>query len=185
MTIISDDLERTITDMSYASPIIGTVTAPALSDQPLTVTHGEFNYFIEDTDGPKSLGLLSRLLRFLGFSQNTAAVETKRMQYKMQLTSGDGKHYYLYGFKIIRNHPGPDCWPDATTLYITLHEGESTQGKVIGKGILNIPLASLMRQLTTMQVTNASGLAQRWDAMLRFGRFFGGQLIDTYGAHLV
>lgn len=45
--------------------------------------------------------------------------------------------------------------------------------------------ASFMRQLTTMQVTNASGLAERWDAMLRFGRFFGGQLMDTYGANLV
>jgi hypothetical protein len=36
-----------------------------------------------------------------------------------------------------------------------------------------------------MQVTNATGLAERWEAMARFGRFFGGQLIDTYGANLI
>jgi cholesterol oxidase len=185
LTIISDDLERTISDVNYASPIIGTVTAPALSPQPLTVTHGEFNYFLEDSDGIKSPGLLSRLLRFLRFSAGKVSVEKKRMQYKMHLTSADGKSYYFHGFKVIHNDPGPDCWSDATTLYITIYQGENMQGKVIGKGILSIPLASFMRQMTTMQVTNASGLAERWDAMARFGRFFGGQLIDTYGANLV
>ena len=185
LTIISDDLERTVSDVNYTSPIIGTVTAPALSPQPLTVTHGEFNYFLEDSDGLKPLGLLGRLLRLLGFSGSKTSVESKRMQYKMRLTSGDGKSYYFHGFKVIRNDPGPDCWSDATTLYITIHQGENMQGKVIGKGILSMPLASFMRQMTTMRVTNASGLAERWDAMRRFGRFFGGQLIDTYGANLV
>lgn len=185
LTVISDDLERTISDMNYASPIIGTVTAPVLSAKPLTVTHGEFNYFLEDSDGTRSLSLLSRLLRFLGFSGSKPSAQKKRMQYKMRLTSDDGKTYYFHGFKIIRNDPGPDSWSDATTLYITIYQGENMQGKVIGKGILTIPLASFMRQMTTMQVTNASGLAERWDAMVRFGRFFGGQLIDTYGANLV
>jgi len=107
------------------------------------------------------------------------------MQYKMQLTSGDGKTYYFHGFKVIQNHPGPDCWSDATTLYITIYQGENMQGPVIGRGILSIPLSSFIRQLTTMRVTNANGLAERWDATLRFGRFFGGQLIETYGANLV
>jgi cholesterol oxidase len=185
LTIISDDLERTISDVNYASPVIGTVTAPALSPQALTVTHGEFNYFLEDSNGLKSLGLLRRLLRFLGFSAIKASAANKRMQYKMRLTSMDGKSYFFHGFKVIHNDPGPDCWSDATTLYITIYQGENRQGKVIGKGILSIPLASFMRQMTTMQVTNASGLAERWDAMRRFGRFFGGQLIDTYGANLV
>lgn len=185
LTIISDDLERTISDVNYASPIIGTVTAPALSPKPLTVTHGEFNYFLEDPGGLKAPGLLGRLLRFVGLSGSKASAENKRMQYKMRLTSGDGKSYYFHGFKVIHNDPGADCWSDATTLYITIYQGENMQGKVIGKGILSIPLASFMRQMTTMKVTNASGLAERWDAMVRFGRFFGGQLMDTYGANLV
>ncbi|MFN2511349.1 MAG: GMC family oxidoreductase N-terminal domain-containing protein [Pyrinomonadaceae bacterium] len=185
LTIISNDLERTISDVNYSSPIIGTVTAPALSPTPLTVTHGEFNYFLEGADGLKSMGLLGRLLRFLGFSGTRASAENKRMQYKMRLTSGDGTIFYFHGFKVIHNDPGPDSWSDATTLYITIYQGENMQGKVFGKGIMSIPLASFMRQMTTMQVTNARGLAERWDAMLRFGRFFGGQLMDTYGANLV
>jgi hypothetical protein len=39
--------------------------------------------------------------------------------------------------------------------------------------------------MTTMQVTNAGSLTERWRAMLKFGRFFGGQLVDTYGANLI
>ncbi|MCM3870616.1 MAG: GMC family oxidoreductase N-terminal domain-containing protein [Pyrinomonadaceae bacterium] len=185
LTIVSDDLERTISDVNHASLIIGTVTAPALSPQPLTVTHGEFSYFLEDSEGSKSPGFFSRLLRFLGVSQSNVSAKSKRMQYRMRLTAGDGHNYYFHGFKVIRNDPGPDCWSDTTTLYITIYQGENMQGKVIGKGILSIPLASFMRQMTTMQVTNASGLGERWDAMQRFGRFFGGQLIDSYGADLV
>lgn len=163
LTIISDDLARTIADVNYVSPMLGSVLAPALSTQALTVTAGQFNYFLLDREN----------------------VETKRMQYKMTISSVEGKSYYFYGFKVIHDDKGVDSWSDTTTLYITVYEGENEQGRVLGKGILRIPIASFMRQLTTMQVTNAKGLAERWGAMLKFGRFFGGQLIDTYGANLM
>jgi cholesterol oxidase len=162
LTIISDDLEHTISDVNYVSPMLGTVTAPALSLHPLTVTGGQFNYFLLDRD----------------------RVETKRMQYKMTLTSDEGKTFFFYGFKVIHDDPGVDSWSDTTTLYITVREGNEN-GPVIGKGILRIPVASFVRQVSTMQVTNATGLSQRLEAMLKFGRFFGGQLIDTYGANLM
>jgi cholesterol oxidase len=163
LTIISDDLERTITDANYVSPMLGSVLAPALSTQALTVTEGQFNYFLLDRD----------------------RVETKRMQYKMKISSVEGKTYFFYGFKVIHDDPGVDSWSDTTTLYTTVFEGENEKARVLGKGILRIPIASFMRQMTTMQVTNAKGLAERWQAMLKFGRFFGGQLVDTYGANLV
>lgn len=163
LTIISDDLERTVADVNYVSPMIGSVTAPTLSEHPLTVTEGKFNYFLEDRD----------------------RVETKRMQYKMRLTSVDGRDYYFYGFKVIHDDPGVDSWADTTTLYITVREGQDETGPVLGKGILRIPIASFMRQLQTMQITNATGFTERWRAMLKFGRFFGGQVVDTYGANLV
>ena len=163
VTIISDDLERTIADVNYVSPMLGTATAPALSTQALTITEGQFNYFLVDRD----------------------RVETKRMQYKMKLSSVEGKTYYFYGFKVIHDDPGFDSWSDTTTLYITLYEGENQQGPVLGKGILRIPISSFVRQMTTMQVTNAGSLTQRWQAMLKFGRFFGGQLVDAYGVNMV
>jgi cholesterol oxidase len=163
VTIISDDLERTVADVNYVSPMLGTATAPALSTQALTITEGKFNYFLLDRD----------------------RVETKRMQYKMKLSSVEGKTYYFYGFKVIHDDPGVDSWSDTTTLYITLYEGENERGRVLGKGILRIPISSFMRQMTTMQVTNAGSLTERWQAMLKFGKFFGGQLVDTYGVNLL
>ena len=163
LTIISDDLERTVADVNYVSPMLGSVLAPALSPQALTVTEGQFNYFLLDRDN----------------------VETKRMQYKMKLSAVEGKTYYFYGFKVIHDDAQVDSWSDTTTLYITLYEGLSDQGRVLGKGILRIPGAAFMRQMTTMQVTNAKGLTERWQAMLKFARFFGGQLVDTYGANLM
>jgi cholesterol oxidase len=162
LTIISDDVEHTIADVNYVSAMIGTVQAPALSAQALTVTDGQFNYFLVDSEH----------------------VETKRMQYKMKLSAVDGKVYYFSGFKVIHDDPGVDSWSDTTTLYITLYEGENQQGRVLGKGILRIPIAAFMRQLTTMQVTNATGLTERWQALIKFGRFFGGNLVDTYGANM-
>jgi hypothetical protein len=36
-----------------------------------------------------------------------------------------------------------------------------------------------------MQVTNSRSLGERWQGMLKFGRFFGGQLVDTYGINLM
>ncbi|MFN2515526.1 MAG: GMC family oxidoreductase N-terminal domain-containing protein [Pyrinomonadaceae bacterium] len=163
VTIISDDLERTISDVNYVSPMLGSATAPALSTQALTITEGQFNYFLLDRDN----------------------VETKRMQYKMKLSSVEGKTYYFYGFKVIHDDLGFDSWSDTTTLYITLYEGENEQSQVVGKGILRIPLASFMRQMTTMQVTNAGSLTERWQAMAKFGAFFGGNLVDTYGVNMV
>ncbi|HKP46413.1 MAG TPA: GMC family oxidoreductase N-terminal domain-containing protein [Pyrinomonadaceae bacterium] len=163
LTIISDDLERTVSDVNYVSPMLGSVLAPGLSTQALTVNQGQFNYFLLDRD----------------------RVETKRMQYKMKLSSVEGKTFYFYGFKVIHDDTGIDSWSDTTTLYITVYDGEDEKGRIIGKGILRIPIAAFMRQVTTMQITNAKSLAERWQGMLKFGRFFGGQLVDTYGANLM
>lgn len=163
LTIISDDLDRTIADVNYVSRMIGSVIAPALSQTPLTITNGEFNYFLADRD----------------------RVETKRMQYKMRLTSEEGHTYFFSGFKLIHDDPHVDSWSDTTTLYITVYEGENEQGPIVGKGILRIPVAAFMRQVTTMQITNCSNLIERWNSMIKFGRFFGGQLVDTYGINMV
>jgi cholesterol oxidase len=162
LTIISEDYERTISDVNISSPMIGTVTAAALSNRPLTVTNGQFNYFLKQE----------------------SQVETKRMQYKMTLNSAEGRTYHFYGFKLIHDDPGIDSWSDTTTLYITVRENDE-KGKVVGKGILRIPVASFIRQMSTMQVTNAPGLTARWKAMLEFGKFFGGNIVDSYGANLV
>jgi cholesterol oxidase len=99
----------------------------------------------------------------------------------MRLTSRDGRHYYFTGFKVIHDDSGLDTWADTTTLYVTVHEGTDAQAPVLAKGILVIRPDDFLRQLTTMQVTNAASLRDRLAASARFGGFFAGTLFDTYG----
>ena len=159
LTIISDNLEDMLVNPQHRARMLGTLTAPALSSQPLTVTQGEFNLFVEDPEHP----------------------DTRQMRYSMKLASSEGRQYYFYGFKVIHNDPGFDMWADTTTLYITLYDGDSPQSPILGKGILIIQPEDFLRQLTTTQVTNAATATQRVEAMARFGRFFAGVLFDTYG----
>ncbi len=180
LTIVSDDLQRTCSEEAYVSKLLGTVTAKSLSNRPLTISNGEFTYVA--AAGSSSSGFFTRLLHYFGIGKDSV---TRRLQYRMTLTSTEDKKFYFDGFKVIRDDIGPDSLSDATTLYVTIHEGESEAGRLLGKGMQWTPPASLLRQLSTLQVTNAGGIAQRWDAMLRFGRFFAGRIIDAYGANLV
>ncbi|MEP6636786.1 MAG: GMC oxidoreductase [Acidobacteriota bacterium] len=183
-TISSDNLERTIAEPDFVSSIMGTVNAPSLSAKPLTVKKGQFTYAWGHKDRTGA-GVWLWLLRLFGLAADQTQPQARRIHYKTKLTSVEGATYFLHCFKVIRGDAGVDSLDDATTLYMTLYEGVGMDGRVIGKGILRTPAASLMRQLSSMQVTNANGIAQRWDAMLRFGRFFAGRVVDTYGASLV
>jgi cholesterol oxidase len=160
VTILADDMERMINEADYTSHLSGTVTAPALSPSPLTVTGGRFNLILEEPDDPSGL---------------------HRMRYEMKMTAEDEQVYYLEGFKLIHNDWGLDLWKDTTTLYITVYEGNSPAGPVLGKGILRIYPKDFKRQITTAQVKNAANMQERLEAMAKFGRFFGGSLFDIYG----
>lgn len=159
-TIIADDLDRMLEDEQHQARIVGTVEAPALSGQPLTATDGVFNLFVSDPADPAM----------------------RRMRYRVKLTSSEGKAFYFEGFKVVRDDPGFDMWADTTTLYITVHEGESEAGAVLGRGILRIRPQDFMKQLTTMEATNVKGPRERLAATGRFGASFMGSLKDVYGA---
>ena len=161
LTIIADDLEHLIHDPEHAAGMLGTVKAPALSPHPLTATEGRFNLFVRDPD-----------------QQNV-----RQMRYQMKLTSREGQTYFFQGFKSIHDDPGFDLWVDTTTLFITAYAGNSAAGPVVGKGILKIETDDFRRQMTTMKVNNASGTGQELEAQTRFGRFFAGQLWETYGVN--
>ncbi len=159
LTILSDDLDQMLTNPSHQAKIVGSVTAPALSADPLTVTDGIFNLFIDDPD----------------------EVNTRRMRYRMAMTSSEGKVYYMDGFKRIHNDPGFDVWADTTTLYITVYDGDSADAPLLGRGILKILAADFMHQLTTIDIPNATSLAQKLEETARFGLFFAGVLFNVYG----
>lgn len=159
LTIISDDLDDMLANENHTASIIGTVTAPALSLEPMAVTDGEFHLFVLDPDNPR----------------------IRRMRYRMKMKSEEGKTYYFDGFKLVYNDGRLDVWDDTTTLFITVYDGDSMDSPVLGKGILKIRPDDFLRQMTTMQIRNADNLKQRLEANARFGRFFAGSLFDTYG----
>ena len=159
LTIISNDLDKMLDDQDHKARMVGSVIAPALSPEPLTVTEGEFNLFIADPE----------------------RVSTRRMRYRMRMTSEEGKIYYFDGFKVIHDDPGFDIWSDTTTLYITVYEGDGIDAPVLGNGIVTISPIDLKRQMSTVRVTNAEDLGQRLEATARFGRLFAGTLYEVYG----
>lgn len=159
LQIDSDDLESMLETPEHAARISGTLTAPALSTDPLTVTDGTFQLFNKVAD----------------------EVETRHMTYSMQVTSEQGKSYYFHGFKEIRSDGFLEIWHDTSTLYSTIYQGSSNQGLLLGKGILHIAPKDFMIQMTTMKVTHATSEKQRLEALARFGKFFAGTLWDTYG----
>lgn len=159
LTIGTEDLDQALSDASHSFRIAGTVEALALSTQPLTVTGGEFRLFTQDENN----------------------VDTRQMQYRMKMTSEEGRTFYFEGFKIIHEGLANELWPETTTLYITIYDGEGPASPVLGKGILRIAPEDFVRQMTTFQVSGASSEQQRLDAMARFGRFFAGMLWETYG----
>jgi cholesterol oxidase len=158
LTIIADDLNALLDSSGHLSRTLGTVTAPSLSPQPLTVTGGKFNLFIKDSDHPN----------------------TRQMQYRMKMITAAGRPYYFYGFKMIHDDPGFDAWTDNTTLYSTIYDGDSQDSPILGRGILVITPEDFTRQLTTIRVTNAANVEEELAAKVRFGRFFTGVLFDTY-----
>lgn len=156
-SIAIPDLERFRAEADHAGEITGEVEFAPFGGR-LGVTGGVFNLFERQADPG-----LKRMVYEVGFRH-------------------DGEDYYLAGHKDVRDDPGLDLWADTTTLYTRLHRGPSASGPVVGAGILSLGLPDLLRLVSTMRATGADGLADRAGAVAAFGRFFLGELWDTYAA---
>jgi cholesterol oxidase len=159
LTVIADDLNLLLANPDHPARMVGEVTAPALSSKPLTVSQGEFRLLVTDP----------------------SQVDTRLMKYAMNLTSEEGKTFAFEGTKIIKSDGILNIWRDTSTLYITISD---PPGTVMGKGILVIEPEDFMRQMTTMEITNAKDDLERLTSIIRFGQFFGGVLFDIYGSAL-
>jgi cholesterol oxidase len=159
LTVVSDDLGELLDSPEHRARLLGTVTSPALAAGPLTASDGEFQLFVADEN----------------------RIGTRQMRYRMRLSSESGDTLFFHGFKVVRDDPGFDPWADTTTLFVTVYEGPDDRGAPVGEGVLRIHPRDLLRQLRTMEVTNAPSRIARLKAQARFGRFFAGILFDTYG----
>ena len=105
--------------------------------------------------------------------------DTKWMIYEM-LFEHEGKDYYLAGKKEIRDDPGFDIWKDTTTLKVKLYEGNRTDGKPVGAGILKLSKTELFRLLKSLHSIDTQNTAESINQIANFGAFFLGELWSSY-----
>ncbi len=158
LTIRSEDVHDMLTNPDHQALMAGSVTAPALSAQPMSALEGVFNLFVDDP----------------------ANVNTKLMKYRMNLYSEEGKEYFFTGYKIIQKHSILKMWHDTSTLYITIYEGKDDQGKIIGQGMLHIQPEDFIKQLSTMKAVNATSVKEAFQAEKAFGAYFSKSLFYEY-----
>lgn len=154
-----EDLGRFIDDPYHAGHLEGNIDYPPFGED-IPSHSGRFNLF-SPTDDP----------------------DTKFMIYELGFNH-DGEDYYLAGHKAVRDDPGRDLWTDTTSLYTRLHRGNSTQGEVIAAGMLRLGVTELRKLVASMEVTGTDAVSEKVVTLLRFGRFFLGELWDSYASGL-
>lgn len=154
-TIQIDDLDRFISDANHNGSITGSIDFTPFGNG-IAAHGGAFNLFSPSGD-PKM----------------------KHMIYEMAFEHG-GQPYYLAGKKEVRDDPGFDLWKDTTTLFTQLHTGTDKSGQVVGAGVLSLGVKELAKMVSTMKAINAESVTEQAAALLKFGRFFMGDLWDTY-----
>ncbi len=158
-TVVIDDLDKFMQDRALSAWLTGSFRCAAINKSPMAIEKGEFNLFVEDHLDPRA----------------------KKMTYKMILRDEHGKQFYFDGYKAIKDDPGFDSWDDTTTLFVVVYAGSSNTGIEVARGIVNIKVKDLYRQLKNIRVIGAKGIGQRLTATSKFGRFFAGEIFDMYG----
>ncbi|HVU30298.1 MAG TPA: alpha/beta fold hydrolase [Sphingomicrobium sp.] len=158
VTIVAADLDALVKTREHEAGVVGTVSIPALSSEPMTIEDGRWNLFVDDT----------------------AKADTKLMVYELPIVASDGSRYHFSGRKTVHNDRGFDLWHDTTTLTASVHQGDRN-GATLFTAELHIRPADFIHQLGTMTITGAPDLESRAMALARFGEFFGGALFTTFG----
>jgi cholesterol oxidase len=158
LTVASEDLRTMLRGEAHEAAIIGTLTCSALSPRPMTIAGGRFNLFVKKARDPG----------------------VRLMIYDAPLRGAYGETFHLHGEKVIAPGPPVNAWRDTTTLRTTIFRDGPDGRAIVGRGILRISLADFLRQLKTIEVTDAPSTGKRFAAMLDYFRFFVGTLFATY-----
>jgi predicted acylesterase/phospholipase RssA len=153
--VVIRNLDEFVADPDHRGELVGHVTFPPLGRR-LPAKTGVFNLF-----------------------SPAGRPDTKWMVYELGFEA-QGKSYYLAGKKEVRDEPGFDLWKDTTTLFARLHEGDGPAGPVVGAGVLRLGAAELIKLVSSMTATNADSARHHAEAVLKFGRFFLGELWESY-----
>ncbi|WP_424531237.1 GMC oxidoreductase [Sphaerisporangium viridialbum] len=158
LTISVDDVDRFLSEPEHPARAEGWIDA-AFSGGRRPVERGWFNLFAPG-DTP----------------------DRREMRYRLWFTDDQGMPHTLAGWKDVHHGPATRLWLDTSTLYTRLlrghvPEGEDEGATVAGAGTLHIQPMDLAATLKSFDTEGPHGVA----ALVRFGRFFVGQLWDVYG----
>lgn len=155
-TLLWPSLDALLADPATHARSVGTLDAPGLSPEPLTVTHGHFQLLAPMADG------------------------SRRMVHQLTVQDRDGRTWFVDGYKIIDRTLGRGLWPDTTTLLFTVHEGDSAAGPSLGYGSVDVRLSDLFKQASTMRGDRAPSALRSALACGQFLQSFASRMVDTY-----
>ena len=158
-TVTVHDVDRFVSDPQHAGDLAGEIDFAPFGNG-ISSQRGVFKLF-SPSDEPR--------MRY--------------MVYELGFRHG-GDDYYLAGKKEVRDDPGFDMLSDTTTLYTRLYKGNDATGEVVGAGVLRLDMGDFAKLLTTIRPVGAKSMLEGAQAVERFGRFFAGQLIESYGGAL-
>jgi cholesterol oxidase len=102
------------------------------------------------------------------------------MRYHLWFTDVDGNPHTLTGWKDVHDGPVTRMWHDTSTLHTRVLRGHVPPGgdaETVGTGTLHIEPADLVATLGSFRADGPNPVT----ALIRFGRFFVGELWDVYG----
>jgi uncharacterized protein (DUF362 family) len=157
--IIIDDLERFVHLADHRARLEGTLFFTPLGGGPFPMKNGSFNLFSVDP-----------------------ATGIRLMTYSFGFTAVNGKRYFLYGEKHLKDDPGFDLMEDMTTLFTTIYEGPDEAAPVYGAGQLFFDLKDVPALMGSMKVTGTRWweLHRRIQARLAFMDFAWGKIREEY-----
>ncbi len=171
-----------------------TATGAAMGSTNILVMHGtvtidDIDAFIAEPDHPGRLDVIMDWPTFgtglpapggiFNLFSPSGDPALKLMVYEWGLTH-EGQDFYFAGQKNVEAHPILEMWHDTTTLHTQLHKGKDKTGPVVGAGILSLTFAELLHMGKHFKPLNAPTTEAGLAAIARFGKFFMGELWETY-----
>jgi uncharacterized protein (DUF362 family) len=156
-TITIDDLEKFIQLAEHEARLTGTVTFAPLGGT-FPMEDGVFNLFSVSAEG------------------------IRRMTYAFRFTAADGRRYFLFGHKNLKDDPGFDLVEDMTTLFTRIYAGPDERAPLYGSGQLFFDLKEAPALLSSLKVTGAGWweLHKKIQARLAFLDFAWGKIRQEY-----
>ena len=159
--ITIDDVDRFIADPDHAALLQSTIDFAPLG-KGIACEPGRFELF-RQSDDPR----------------------IKLMIYAVGFVCG-GQRYYLEGRKTIHDGVALHTLLDeTTTLYTRLYAGADASAPVAGAGVLTIGVLGVIELVASMRTAGAGTPGQALQALGEFGRFFFGELWESYRSHVL